>query len=96
MNPIDPQLLCADWSYPTRVRFGPGRIVELPDACRALGMAQPLLVTDPMLAQHAIGQRVRFDDETYTIFASAAVAARNTLENMRLFSSRIPAGNEWK
>jgi alcohol dehydrogenase class IV len=58
MNPIDPQSLCANWSYPTRVRFGPGRVAELPDACRALGIARPLLVTDPALAQHVIGHRV--------------------------------------
>jgi alcohol dehydrogenase class IV len=58
MNRTDPQSLCADWSYPTRVRFGPGRIVELPEACRALGIARPLLVTDPALAQHVIGHRV--------------------------------------
>jgi alcohol dehydrogenase class IV len=58
MSAVDPQSLCADWSYPTRVRFGPGRIVELPDACRALGIARPLLVTDPALAQHVIGHRV--------------------------------------
>jgi alcohol dehydrogenase class IV len=58
MNAIDPQSLCADWSYPTRVRFGPGRIVEVPDACRALGIGRPLLVTDPALAQHVIGHRV--------------------------------------
>ena len=58
MKGIDPQSLCADWSYPTRVRFGPGRIVELPEACRALGIARPLLVTDPALAQHVIGHRV--------------------------------------
>jgi alcohol dehydrogenase class IV len=57
MNAVDPQSLCADWSYPTRVRFGPGRIAELPDACRTLGIARPLLITDPALAQHAIGQR---------------------------------------
>jgi alcohol dehydrogenase class IV len=57
MNPIDPQSLRADWSFPTRVRFGPGRLVELPDACRALGIARPLLITDPALAQHVIGQR---------------------------------------
>jgi hypothetical protein len=57
MNPIEPQSLCADWSYPTRVRFGPGRIVELPEACRTLGIARPLLITDPALAEHAIGQR---------------------------------------
>jgi alcohol dehydrogenase class IV len=58
MNAIDPQSLGADWGYPTRVRFGPGRIAELPDACRALGIARPLLVTDPALAQHVIGHRV--------------------------------------
>ena len=41
----------ANWSYPTAVRFGAGRISELPDACRALGMTKPLLVTDRALAQ---------------------------------------------
>ena len=58
MAAIDPKMLRADWSYPTRVRFGPGRVVELADACRALGIARPLLVTDPALAQHVIGHRV--------------------------------------
>jgi alcohol dehydrogenase len=55
---IDPRSLRGDWSYPTRVRFGPGRIVELAEACQGLGIARPLLITDPMLAQHAIGHRV--------------------------------------
>jgi alcohol dehydrogenase class IV len=58
MVAIDPQSLRGDWSYPTRIRFGPGRVIELPDACRALGIARPLLVTDPALAQHAIGHQV--------------------------------------
>ena len=57
MTKIHPQTLRGDWSYPTRIRFGPGRIAELPEACRALGIARPLLVTDPALAEHAIGQR---------------------------------------
>jgi len=39
-----------NWNYPTAMRFGAGRISELPDACKALGMARPLLVTDPGLA----------------------------------------------
>ena len=39
-----------NWSYPTSVRFGVGRTAELPDACRELGLARPLLVTDPGLA----------------------------------------------
>jgi alcohol dehydrogenase class IV len=42
--------LVGDWDYPTTVRFGAGRIAELADACRALGMARPLLVTDPRIA----------------------------------------------
>jgi alcohol dehydrogenase class IV len=47
---IDPATLRGDWNYPTRLRFGPGRIAELPVACAALGMTRPLLVTDPGLA----------------------------------------------
>ncbi len=39
-----------NWSYPTAVRFGAGRIGELAEACKALGMNRPLLVTDPGLA----------------------------------------------
>src|SRR5262249_10180718 len=39
-----------NWNYPTKVRFGAGRIAELPDACKELGMQRPLLVTDPGLA----------------------------------------------
>ena len=58
MDAIDPTTLRGDWSYPTRIRFGPGRIAELPEACRALGIARPLLITDPALAQHAIGHRI--------------------------------------
>jgi alcohol dehydrogenase class IV len=43
--------LRGNWNYPTAVRFGPGRIAELPDACKALGIKRPLLVTDPALAK---------------------------------------------
>ncbi len=42
--------LIGNWNYPTAMRFGVGRISELADACRALGMKRPLLVTDPGLA----------------------------------------------
>ncbi|HXW23129.1 MAG TPA: iron-containing alcohol dehydrogenase [Xanthobacteraceae bacterium] len=41
----------ADWNYPTSVRFGAGRIVELAEAAKAAGMARPLVVTDPNLAR---------------------------------------------
>jgi alcohol dehydrogenase len=41
--------LKANWSYPTAIRFGPGRIVELPEALKAAGIQKPLFVTDPGL-----------------------------------------------
>ena len=46
----------ANWSYPTAIRFGAGRIAELADACRAAGMRRPLLVTDAGLASQPISQ----------------------------------------
>jgi len=41
----------ANWSYPTAIRFGAGRIKELAEACRAAGITRPLLVTDAGLAK---------------------------------------------
>ncbi len=46
----DPAMLRGNWSYPTTIRFGVGRVRELADTCKALGMQRPLLVTDPGLA----------------------------------------------
>ena len=42
--------LTANWSYPTAVKFGAGRIAELPEACAQAGIKKPLLVTDRGLA----------------------------------------------
>ena len=42
--------LLGDWNYPTAIRFGNGRVEELPDACAKAGIARPLLITDPGLA----------------------------------------------
>lgn len=42
------------WNYPTTVFFGPGTIQKLPDACRKLGMKNPLLITDEGLRDNAI------------------------------------------
>jgi alcohol dehydrogenase len=44
----------ANWSFPTSVRFGVGRIAELPAACRELSIARPLVVTDKGLASLAM------------------------------------------
>ncbi len=43
--------LVSKWNYPTTVRFGAGRIEELPDALSSVGMSNPLFVTDPGLAR---------------------------------------------
>jgi len=39
-----------NWSYPTAVKFGVGRVKELADHAKAVGMKAPLLVTDKALA----------------------------------------------
>gem|GEM_PF-633830 len=48
--------LTANWSYPTAIRFGAGRIAEIADACQAAGIRNPLLVTDRGLADLPITQ----------------------------------------
>ncbi|MDR5902933.1 MULTISPECIES: iron-containing alcohol dehydrogenase [Halomonas] len=48
--------LTGNWSYPTAIRFGAGRISELPEACAQAGIRRPLLVTDKGLATLPITQ----------------------------------------
>lgn len=50
MNPDTPSLI-VNWNYPTAIRFGPGRIAEIGDVCKAAGIARPLFVTDTALAK---------------------------------------------
>ncbi|MCP8893853.1 iron-containing alcohol dehydrogenase [Shinella daejeonensis] len=46
--------ITANWSYPTAIKFGAGRIKELADHCKAVGMTKPLLITDRGLSTMAI------------------------------------------
>jgi alcohol dehydrogenase class IV len=46
--------ITANWSYPTAIRFGAGRISEIADACGAAGITKPLLITDRGLADMSI------------------------------------------
>ena len=46
----------ANWNYPTAVRFGAGRIAELPEALKAAGISKPLLVTDAGLVNLPVTQ----------------------------------------
>ncbi|PRX32658.1 hypothetical protein SAMN05216257_106119 [Meinhardsimonia xiamenensis] len=50
--------LTANWSYPTTIRFGAGRIREIGEACAAAGIRRPLLVTDRGLAALPLTARV--------------------------------------
>ena len=49
--------LTANWSYPTAIRFGAGRISEIAEACAAAGITKPLLITDRGLAETEITTR---------------------------------------
>ncbi|MDF2367154.1 iron-containing alcohol dehydrogenase [Sneathiella sp.] len=48
--PTDASALRGNWNYPTAMRFGVGRLSELGETCKEVGMKNPLLVTDPGLA----------------------------------------------
>ena len=44
-------MIKSNWAYPTTVWFGSGRIVDLPKACKMLGIKKPLFVTDSDLVK---------------------------------------------
>jgi alcohol dehydrogenase len=46
----------ANWNYPTAVKFGPGRIAELPEHLKAANISKPLLVTDAGLVNLPVTQ----------------------------------------
>jgi len=46
----------ANWNYPTAIKFGPGRIAELPEALKSAGISKPLLVTDAGLVNLPVTQ----------------------------------------
>ena len=87
--------LVANWSYPTAVRFGAGRITELADACRVAGIQQPLLVTDAGLAKLDITQRalslMREGGLTPGIFSDVRPNPVETNVNMSLAVHRYPS-----
>lgn len=59
MSTVSSDKITMNWNYPTPIRFGAGRIAELPEACQSLGMSKPLLITDKGLAQSEIVSRAR-------------------------------------
>jgi alcohol dehydrogenase len=52
-----------NFNFPTALKFGAGRIKELADHCKAVGMKRPLFVTDPGLAAMPLVQDIVMDLE---------------------------------
>ncbi len=50
-----------NFNFPTALKFGAGRIKELADHCKAVGMKRPLFVTDPGLAAMPMVQDIVAD-----------------------------------
>ena len=45
--PIEDDLLAPqDWSFPVPIAYGPGRLAEMGERCAAMGLKNPLIVTD--------------------------------------------------
>lgn len=80
----DVKSLHADWSYPTRIRFGSGRIRELPNVCKELKMKNPLIVTDSGLASldifEGLCRILKVADVDYKIFPD--IKPNPVLENV--------------
>ena len=49
--------IIANWSYPTAIRFGAGRIDEIAETCAVAAITKPLLITDRGLAGMEITRR---------------------------------------
>jgi len=49
--------LMGNWSYPTQIKFGAGRIREISDACNQANIKRPLLITDKGLSNLPITSR---------------------------------------
>ena len=82
-------ILKANWSYPTTVWAGPGRIAELPAACARLGITRPLLVTDEGLRDAPMVRAARELVPTTVIFSRVRgnPVAANIDEGLAAFRS---------
>jgi len=50
--------MISTFAFPTRVVFGPGAIRQVPTIARGLGMARPLIVTDPGIVRCGLIERL--------------------------------------
>ena len=82
--------LTANWSYPTSIRFGAGRISEIADACKAAGRSKPLLVTERGLANLPITQHT-LDLREQAGLGSALFAAVDPTPNEKNLAAGLEA-----
>ena len=60
----------ADWSYPTEVRFGVGRINELPEVSNKLKISRPLLITDDIIRKLPFAQKIQENLKSFGVLSS--------------------------
>ncbi|MBX3574724.1 MAG: iron-containing alcohol dehydrogenase [Mesorhizobium sp.] len=73
--------LVSKWNYPTTIRFGAGRISELPDALAAAGIKRPLFVTDPGLVKlPVVAKTLKILDEANVPYAVFSDVKPNPVE----------------
>jgi len=73
-------VLRANWNYPTAIRFGSGRVSELPSLCQELGVRKPCVVTDPGLASSPIMANIKkiFSETGVDIFVFSNIKSNPT------------------
>jgi alcohol dehydrogenase len=82
-----------NFNYPTAIKFGPGRIRELAEHCRATSIARPLFVTDPGLAAmpmvRAIVEDVKRAGLGITVFSDVRPnpVEANVVEGVRAYQA---------
>ena len=81
--------MISNFSFPTRILFGPGSIEKLPEELRQREMKRPLLVTDEGLARTAVFERVRKLIPDCAVFTAVEPnpTEKNVLDGAELYRS---------
>lgn len=84
-----------NWSYPTLVKFGVGRIKELAEICNANNINRPLLVTDNFLANLSVTKNIVQDLKSKGLKAAlfGDVVANPNEDNLNAGITAFKAGD---